>query len=129
MASDPMGTVNTFSTLDIHKALNAGGISPEFDTRLQGLLRSIVEKLHGARWQFAPATIVLAAADRHRLGLAVARRAVHPARLRHQKLRPRVLDTALACWLWVAPLSQFAAHLALRALALNCWHCKAPQRA
>ena len=47
MASNPMGVLNTYSTLVIHDALNAGAITPEFDRQLRDLLGGIVEKLHG----------------------------------------------------------------------------------
>lgn len=47
MTTDPLGTVRTFSTLDIHGALNAGDVTPEFDVSLRGLLGGIVQKLHG----------------------------------------------------------------------------------
>lgn len=56
METDPIGVLNTYSTLDIHNALNPGDVTPAFDTKLKDLLGGIVEKLHGpfgefkARW-------------------------------------------------------------------------------
>lgn len=47
MAVNPVGVLNTYSTLDIHNALNAGGVTQEFDSKLRGLLAGIVESLHG----------------------------------------------------------------------------------
>lgn len=55
MASNPMGMVQTFSTLDIHGALNAGDVTPEFDVTLRGLLGGIVQKLHGPYGSFKAA--------------------------------------------------------------------------
>ena len=47
MATDPVGVLNTYSTLDIHDALDGTGVTPEFDSQLRDLLGGIVEKLHG----------------------------------------------------------------------------------
>jgi len=47
MVVNPIGTLNTYSTLDIHGALNAGGISEAFDTKLRDILGGIVDTLHG----------------------------------------------------------------------------------
>ncbi len=45
--SDPIGVLNTYSTLDIHNALNAGDITSQFSDHLRDLLGGIVETLHG----------------------------------------------------------------------------------
>jgi predicted regulator of Ras-like GTPase activity (Roadblock/LC7/MglB family) len=47
MPANPVGAVNNFTTLDIHNALNAGSVTPEFDAKLRNVLGGIVEKLYG----------------------------------------------------------------------------------
>ncbi len=37
----------TYSMIDIHNALNAGDVTPEFDLNLRNILSGIVDKLHG----------------------------------------------------------------------------------
>lgn len=47
MEADPVGTLNTYSTLDLHAALNDGNLDSAFQEHLGGLLTRLVEKLHG----------------------------------------------------------------------------------
>lgn len=44
--------INTFSTLDIHEALDTGEVSDAFNDHLRNVLTNIVEKLHGSFGSF-----------------------------------------------------------------------------
>lgn len=46
-ASDPMAQVRNYGTLDILSALNGGNLTGSFESHLQDVTRSIVNKLHG----------------------------------------------------------------------------------
>lgn len=46
-AVDPIDQIDTFTTLQIHEALNTGAVSPSFQAHLSNLLTGMVETLHG----------------------------------------------------------------------------------
>ena len=54
-AQENTAAIDSFTTLDIHEALNEGKIDPTFDEHLRGLLAGIVEKLHGPSGAMAQA--------------------------------------------------------------------------
>ena len=49
--------INSFSTLDIHDALDEGKLTPEFNAHLRNVLSNIVERLHGPFGSFREATM------------------------------------------------------------------------
>jgi hypothetical protein len=50
---DPVIAIDSYTTLDIHNALDNGSVSPAFKEQLANLLGGIVEKLHGPFGAFA----------------------------------------------------------------------------
>lgn len=54
-APDPLGMLQTYSTMDIHEALSPGDVTPSFDVQLRTVLSGIVEKLHGPYGAFKAA--------------------------------------------------------------------------
>lgn len=59
----PSASINDYSTLDIHAALNAGAISPAFSQKIADVLSQVVQKLHGPFGTFKAALMQNQAAD------------------------------------------------------------------
>ena len=53
LAQETVGPIDSYTTLDIHNALDNGSVSPAFKEQLANLLGGIVEKLHGPFGAFA----------------------------------------------------------------------------
>lgn len=73
MAVDPISGLMTYSTMDIYDALNAGTVSPEFDSSLKNIIVSITDKLHGPFGSFKAAQMknqALTAVDAWKKALA-----------------------------------------------------------